>query len=44
MVLKDDQSKSNNINYAVDLKLDRSDAHKADIYKTVIKFEAEQKQ
>lgn len=34
----------NNINYKdIDMKLNGSDAYKADIYKTVIKFEAEQK-
>ena len=43
LILKDDCEKGNNINHAIDLKLDSSDAHKADVYKTVIKFEVEQK-
>lgn len=43
IVLKQSCAKGNDINHSIDLKLDSSDAHKADVYKTVIKFEAEQK-
>ena len=43
IVLKSDCAKGNNINHKIDLKLDSNTAHKADIYKTVIRFEASQK-
>ena len=43
LILKENCQKGNDINHSIDLKLDSSDAHVADIYKTVIKFEAEQK-
>ena len=42
VVLKGDCAKGNGINHSIDLKLDSNNAHQADIYKTVIKFEAEQ--
>ena len=43
VVLKSDCAKGNGNIHNIDLKLDSNAAHKADIYKTVIKFEAEQK-
>ena len=43
VVLKSYCIEGNNINHKIDLKLDNNNAHVADIYKTVIKFEAEQK-
>ena len=43
LVLKDNCDAGNNKLHSVDLKLKGSQAHKADIYKAVIKFEAEQK-
>ena len=43
LVLKDSYPKGNNINHVIDLKLDSHNAHKADVYKTVIKFEVVQK-
>lgn len=43
VVLLDDQNKGNDISHSIDLKLQSNLAHKADVYKTVIKFEAEQK-
>ena len=43
IILKDDCTKGNNNIHNIDLKLASNKAHKADIYKTVIKFEAEQK-
>ena len=43
IVLKDGCSKGNGLNHSIDLKLSTSSAHKADVYKTVIKFEVEQK-
>ena len=43
LVLEDDCDAGNNKSHSIDLKLKGSQAHKADIYKTVIKFEAEQK-
>ena len=43
VVLKENCQKGNDVNHSIDLKLDSNDAHVADIYKTVIKFEAEQK-
>ena len=43
IVLKKDCVSGNDINHSIDLKLDSSDAYIPDIYKTVIKFEAEQK-
>lgn len=43
VVLKTDCSKGNNINHKIDLKLDSNVAYKADIYKTVIRLEAQQK-
>ena len=43
LILKDDCSSGNDIKHIIDLKLKGGDAHEADIYKTVIKFEAEQK-
>ena len=43
IILLDDQSSGNGILHSVDLKLASNQAHKADVYKTVIKFEAEQK-
>ena len=43
IVLLDDQSKGNGVSHGIDLKLSSNLAHKADVYKTVIKFEAEQK-
>ena len=43
IVLKSDCAKGNGNIHNIDLKLDSNAAHKADVYKTVIKFEAEQK-
>lgn len=43
IVLLDDQSKGNGITHGIDLKLSSNLAYKDDIYKTVIKFEVEQK-
>lgn len=43
IVLKDSYAKGNNNTHGIDLKLASNQAHKADIYKTVIKFEATQK-
>ena len=43
LILEDDCDAGNNKSHSIDLKLKGSQAHKADIYKTVIKFEAEQK-
>ena len=43
LVLKDNCSKGNNISHSIDLKLQGSKAFEADTYKTVIKFEVEQK-
>ena len=43
LILEDDCRAGNNKSHSIDLKLKGSQAHKADIYKTVIKFEAEQK-
>ena len=43
LILEDDCDAGNNKSHSIDLKLKGSQAHKADVYKTVIKFEAEQK-
>lgn len=43
LVLKDDCAKGNNKIHLIDLKLSSNNAHKADVYKTVLKFEVEQK-
>lgn len=43
IVLKAGCNAGNNLIHNIDLKLASNQAHKADIYKTVIKFEAEQK-
>ena len=43
IVLKDNCIKGNNNVHNIDLKLASNKAHKSDIYKTVIKFEVEQK-
>lgn len=43
IVLKSGNIAKNNAAHVIDLKLASSIAHKADVYKTVIKFEAEQK-
>ena len=43
VVLKDDCDAGNNNIHNIDLKLSGNNLHKADVYKTVIKFEAEQK-
>ena len=43
IVLKDGCVKGNDKVHTIDLKLASNQAHKADVYKTVIKFEAEQK-
>ena len=43
LILEDDCEAGNNKSHSIDLKLKGSQAHKADVYKTVIKFEAEQK-
>ena len=43
IVLKDGCAKGNDKVHTIDLKLASNQAHKADIYKTVVKFEAEQK-
>lgn len=43
LVLKDNCVAGNNLTHNIDLKLKGDFAYEADIYKTVIKFEAEQK-
>ena len=43
IVLKDNCIRGNGLIHNIDLKLSSNLAHKADVYKTVIKFEAEQK-
>lgn len=43
LVLKDNCISGNNLFHYIDLKLKGGDAYPSDIYKTVIKFEAEQK-
>ena len=43
LLLEYDCDAGNNKSHSIDLRLKGSQAHKADIYKTVIKFEAEQK-
>ena len=43
ILLKDNCSNGNNISHGIDIRLNGNLAHKADVYKTVIKFEAEQK-
>ena len=43
LILEDGCIAGNNKSHSIDFKLKGSQAHKADIYKTVIKFEAEQK-
>ena len=43
LILEDDCESGNNKSHSIDFKLIGGDAHKADIYKAVIKFEAEQK-
>ena len=43
VVLKSDCDANNDVNHSIDLKLTSGNAHKADIYKAVIKFEAVQK-
>ena len=43
VVLKSDCDKGNNKQHTIDLKLASDRSYKSDIYKTVIKFEAEQK-
>ena len=43
LILENDCNAGNNKSHSIDLKLKGGDAHKADVYKTVIKFEAEQK-
>lgn len=40
LVLENSCDAGNNKSHSVDLKLKGSQAHKADVYKTVIKFEA----
>ena len=43
LILEDDCEAGNNKSHSIDLKLKGGNAYPADIYKTVIKFEAEQK-
>ena len=43
VVLKDSCNTGNDLVHNIDLKLSSNQAYKADVYKTVIKFEAEQK-
>ena len=43
LVLKDNCDAGNDKTHSIDLMLKGGDAHEADVYKTVIKFEAEQK-
>lgn len=42
LTLLDNQAKDNHVTHSIDLKLKANQAHKADIYKTSIKFEIEQ--
>lgn len=43
IILKDDCNSGNNLIHGIDIKLKGSIIHKKDVYKTTIKFEAEQK-
>ena len=43
LILENDCNAGNNKSHSIDLKLKGGDAHKADVYKAVIKFEVEQK-
>ena len=43
LILKDDCNSGNDISHNIDIKLKGGDAYPADIYKTTIKFEVEQK-
>lgn len=43
LILNDSCEKGNNKRHSIDLKLASDEAHKADVYKTVLKFEVEQK-
>ena len=43
LILKESCNSGNNIKHKIDLKLKGGEAYEADIYKTVVKFEAEQK-
>ena len=43
IILFDDQNSGNAISHGIDLKLSSDLAHKADVYKTTLKFEVEQK-
>ena len=43
VILKSDCIKGNGKVHSIDLKLESNNAHKADVYRTVIKFEAQQK-
>ena len=43
LVLKDNCNAGNDLSHYIDLKLNGGEAYTADIYKTIIKFEAEQK-
>ena len=43
VVLEDDCDSGNNNHHIIDFKLNGNNAHKADIYKAIIKFEVEQK-
>lgn len=43
IILKDNCNSGNNLIHGIDIKLKGSIMHKKDVYKTTIKFEAEQK-
>ena len=43
LILKDNCSAGNDLIHGIDLKLKGGIAHEKDVYKTTIKFEAEQK-
>ena len=43
IILKDNNQAGNNLIHIVDIKLKGGITHKKDVYKTTIKFEAEQK-
>lgn len=43
LVLKDNNPSGNNLYHNIDIKLKGGIAHQKDVYKTTIKFEAEQK-
>lgn len=43
IMLLDDQDSGSDVVHGIDIKLNSTDTHKADVYKTTLKFEVEQK-